>query len=325
MKFSMIFISVFFICHFFTNKYYKNSNNVECAAVTKRLWINGFIPYKFFTNHFSKKEQEAVISAMNYLSRYTNINFIEETNERNYFVTIRKYNITNGEPYNCSAEVGSKQHLFFIYPHYRQFLKLSSSCILKNGFVYMKALVHELMHVLGFYHEQQRPDRDLYISVLHNNIVNSTDIIHSNYDMNSDIVALEKYDFLSVLHYNPFSFSVNGFPTLIPNKCKTQLGKIKSYNLSCQLLKKMIKKSNQHYISPLSNGDICALQHLYGKPLTKNKIRPCLQCKTTGWRLKRTKNNQNIYYRFIHKYNNECIKIEIESISGKTNISILDI
>jgi hypothetical protein len=189
----------------------------------------------------------------------------------------------------------------------------------------MKALVHELMHVLGFYHEQQRPDRDLYISVLYQNIVKTNDIKRLNYDINPNSTPLGNYDFLSVLHYNPFGFSVNGLPTIIPNKCKVSWNKNK-HSITCPLLKKMIKKSNEYYSSPLSHGDICSLQYIYGKPnfLTK-KTKPCLSCKTTWWRIKRTKNNHIIYYRFIYKYNNECIKIEIDSLSGKKKISIIDI
>lgn len=44
----------------------------------------------------------------------------------------------------------------------RQSVNLVEKCILSGlpGIV-----MHELLHVLGFYHEHQRPDRDEYVSV----------------------------------------------------------------------------------------------------------------------------------------------------------------
>ena len=40
----------------------------------------------------------------------------------------------------------------------------------QNGCVYLKVVVHELLHSLGFMHEMNRPDRDSYVSMVWSNI-----------------------------------------------------------------------------------------------------------------------------------------------------------
>jgi Notch-like protein len=41
---------------------------------------------------------------------------------------------------------------------------------LDNNCVHFSTVIHELMHVVGFDHEQQRPDQSRYITVNYNNI-----------------------------------------------------------------------------------------------------------------------------------------------------------
>ena len=73
-------------------------------------------------------------------------------------------------------------------------------------------LLHEMGHVVGFWHEQARTDRDTYVTVNYNNIIKGS---RSNFDQVTDNAQLlTLYDYASIMHYIPFAFSRNGGPAL---------------------------------------------------------------------------------------------------------------
>lgn len=74
-------------------------------------------------------------------------------------------------------------------------------------------VAHELMHVLGFVHEHQRPDRDIYINI-------HWDRIRKGHENNFCPVVVDPlglpYDAASVLHYGPWAFASGSDPTITP-------------------------------------------------------------------------------------------------------------
>ncbi|KAK2854270.1 hypothetical protein Q5P01_006931 [Channa striata] len=70
---------------------------------------------------------------------------------------------------------------------------------------------HEVMHALGFHHEQVRSDRDSYVNILTQNIQPG---MESNFKKVQTNNLGTPYDFNSVMHYPNYAFSKNGLPTI---------------------------------------------------------------------------------------------------------------
>jgi hypothetical protein len=78
-------------------------------------------------------------------------------------------------------------------------------------------MVHELCHALGYWHEQSRPDRDIFVDIITENI--ESDHVF-NFDMEPNWLAqLTPYDYDSVMHYGQFAFTKCDIPT--PVLCET--------------------------------------------------------------------------------------------------------
>nr|XP_034328673.1 zinc metalloproteinase dpy-31-like isoform X2 [Crassostrea gigas] len=72
--------------------------------------------------------------------------------------------------------------------------------------------LHEIMHALGMWHEQQRVDRDNYIKILKENIENPEDNM-VNYEKHNTANELP-YDVESVLQYDLRALTKNNLPTM---------------------------------------------------------------------------------------------------------------
>ena len=71
--------------------------------------------------------------------------------------------------------------------------------------------VHELGHVIGFWHEQSRPDRNEYIDVLYENILPGFEV-NFNRRPESDINSLGVgYDYNSIMHYDEDFFQIYSY------------------------------------------------------------------------------------------------------------------
>uniref|UniRef100_UPI0037E82C09 meprin A subunit alpha n=1 Tax=Semicossyphus pulcher TaxID=241346 RepID=UPI0037E82C09 len=74
---------------------------------------------------------------------------------------------------------------------------------------------HELLHALGFYHEQSRSDRDDYVKIWWDQIEEGMEHNFNKYEDDFITDMNTPYDYESIMHYRPLSFNKNdNIPTI---------------------------------------------------------------------------------------------------------------
>uniref|UniRef100_A0A0N5A821 Metalloendopeptidase n=1 Tax=Syphacia muris TaxID=451379 RepID=A0A0N5A821_9BILA len=170
------------------------------AATAKkdRLWPGGIIPYEISTS-FSGEHKCIFQQAMRHWEAHTCVTFIpRQDNHTDYiYFTVDKC--------GCCSYVGRRGGG-------AQAISIGRNCD-KFGIV-----VHELGHVIGFWHEHTRIDRDDYVTIFYKNIQHGQDY---NFDKlkPDDVDSLgEPYDYASIMHYSKDTFSKAPYlNTILPN------------------------------------------------------------------------------------------------------------
>lgn len=158
--------------------------------------VNGkvVVPYRIHSS-LPSQARAALQQAIAEFNAKTCIRFVPLSTERN-FVTV-----FNGQ--GCYSYVGNIQQG-------EQELSLGQGCEYKG------TAVHEMMHALGFFHEQSRPDRDQYITVQFQNVQSG---MASQFDICQDCTTQSiPYEYASIMHYGARAFSSNGQATMVPKQ-----------------------------------------------------------------------------------------------------------
>ncbi|XP_063052443.1 high choriolytic enzyme 1-like [Engraulis encrasicolus] len=150
-----------------------------------------YVPY-YITNEYSDRERSVIERGLQSFSSSTCIRFIPWNNHRDY-IYIRSDN-------GCYSYIGRLGN--------GQTVSLS-----RNGCIYHNTVQHELLHALGFNHEQTRSDRDNHIQVLLQNVISG---MEHNFNKVATLNQGTPYDYNSVMQYFRTAFSKNGQPTMIP-------------------------------------------------------------------------------------------------------------
>jgi hypothetical protein len=153
-----------------------------------RRWPGGVVPYVIPSGFPSPSR---ITNAISHIESNTNgVDFVARTNESAYV----SFRTSSG----CSANVGRTGSV--------QYVNLASGCSKGNT-------IHELLHVLGLFHEHTRCDRDTFVLI-------NTANIQSGYSNNftkqcTGATDYHAYSEGSIMHYPPTAFSSNGLPTIV--------------------------------------------------------------------------------------------------------------
>lgn len=156
-----------------------------------RRWPNGVVPYEIDP---ALGKPDRVTQAVEHWLKMTGIRFVQRQGEADYV------RFTAGKGcWSWIGKQGGKQDISI--PWYDD--NENASC-------FPSAVIHEMGHAIGLAHEQARSDRDDYITV---HLENVSDDQQDNF-WKTNFQAMGQYDIASIMHYDSYTFSKNGQPTI---------------------------------------------------------------------------------------------------------------
>jgi len=155
------------------------------------------VPY-VHSNKMSAQSQNNWDKAMAELASKTCVRFVPRKSEEKYV----RVQFTHG----CSSNVGMTTY---------NVLRIGDACAYGS-------FVHEMMHTLGMYHEQSRPDRDQYIDIDMSNVYG---MYAGNFLKCKDCHTMNvPYEYGSVMHYGAYAFAKDRSKKTIITKNGASIG-----------------------------------------------------------------------------------------------------
>ncbi|XP_059152837.1 tolloid-like protein 1 isoform X2 [Physella acuta] len=201
------------------------------TAKAERLWDYGVIPFVIEAN-FSGSTKSLFTMAMRHWENFTCITFKEkEPSDQNYILFTER-------SCGCCSYVGKRGSG-------AQVISIGKNCD-KFGIV-----VHELGHVIGFWHEHTRPDRDNHVQINYKNIMPGQEY-NFNKLTSADVNSHgETYDYGSIMHYARNTFARNTFlDTIFPTTRKAGTAVRPEIGQRVRLSPGDIRQANKLYKCP---------------------------------------------------------------------------
>jgi uncharacterized protein (TIGR03437 family) len=188
------------------------------------LWPNGVIPYTI-DPLFSAAQRAEILEAIRHWNENTPIRLIERTNETNGVQFL-----TDNDAYSCRSTIGMSTRAQILLPQ---------GC----GLV---AIIHEIGHTVGLWHEHTRTDRNRFVTIVYENMERR---YASQFDERAGNARdLGPYDFSSIMHYGPWDFGSEP---------------------SAQVMETVPAGIEFGGVRRLSAGDLAAVRTMYEKPVSR--------------------------------------------------------
>ncbi|XP_062715626.1 zinc metalloproteinase nas-14 [Aedes albopictus] len=182
-------------------------------------WPDSTVPY-LFDGSFVVNQQAIVTDAMQVIQDASCVRFTPKQDHHHNFVLITR------EASGCWSSLGMQGG--------QQQMNLDPRGCIQKG-----AVLHQLMHLLGFIHPDSRPDRDLYVKIQLNNVVSNEIPNFDKVDGFNDFGMT--YDYESILHRSGLAFTATGGHTIVPLHEDIELGQRETLSI------KDIRKINKMY------------------------------------------------------------------------------
>ncbi|XP_060082578.1 zinc metalloproteinase nas-4-like [Ylistrum balloti] len=183
-------------------------NAINTNTYHTALWTGGVVPY-VISSSYPASVRQTFETAMREIENDTKVHgktcvhFVPRTTQTDYVQVVPGT--------GCHSPVGHHRG--------RGDVSLGHGCESKG------TAMHEFLHVLGFFHEHERYDRDNYVTVHLENVVQSNQKDYSKETTRQMNTLGVSYDYGSIMHYGAYAFAADkSKPTMTPKSHSAVIG-----------------------------------------------------------------------------------------------------